>query len=281
MQYSDEHVGRELYKCLAGFKSKQEIDMIPLSKTVASGKWGCGVFQVCLFTNNKIVYSHQQRSIHYKLVFLQGEPELKCVLQWMATSVADKNLELYTFGDNDLTHKLNELSKLVNDHDINVGFMYNLTQKFGDSLRLSRKPFSRSLIKFLTSEIVPDTTTKVGRQKQKKYMRRSIAEETGHLVPRSEQSSDRSRSDLFLFLQIPTVIINSVLSFMSKVPPLNWVVAQFGSLVQHGSIYVFGFLSKCYQKLLKIKSSQTNIQAASRVRDIEKEQLDLSDSEDE
>jgi len=64
-QLEKEWVDRELTKCFVTFKGEV---------CVASGKWGAGVFN--------------------------GDPLLKCVVQWIAASVAGvKGLDLYTFGD--------------------------------------------------------------------------------------------------------------------------------------------------------------------------------------
>jgi hypothetical protein len=100
---------------------------------VASGKWGSGVFN--------------------------GDPELKSIIQWMATSVTNKKLELYTFGDDDLAQNMNELYLLAIKHEISVGFMYQAITKFGKLLIRHDTHNSHqfeSLIDFLKSEILPN-----------------------------------------------------------------------------------------------------------------------------
>lgn len=61
---------RELNKAIAGFSLIEDAP----TKTIATGKWGCGAFK--------------------------GDPQLKFLIQWMAASVLGRKLIFHTFQDN-------------------------------------------------------------------------------------------------------------------------------------------------------------------------------------
>lgn len=97
---------------------------------VASGKWGAGVFN--------------------------GDPLLKCVVQWMGASVAGvKGLELYTFGDGELSRQMTEISKYVKQRGCSVGEMYGVLERFGEGLG-GRRVTTLELFEYICSDLGTD-----------------------------------------------------------------------------------------------------------------------------
>lgn len=62
---------------------------------LATGNWGCGAFG--------------------------GDPQLKSLLQLMASSQARRNMLYLTFGDFLLKKQIEELYQLLKEHTVNVG----------------------------------------------------------------------------------------------------------------------------------------------------------------
>ncbi len=69
-QLTKEALQRELDKAYAAFRDTPEQEHQACFASVASGLWGCGV--------------------------ARGNPDIKCIVQWMAASLACKDLDLYT-----------------------------------------------------------------------------------------------------------------------------------------------------------------------------------------
>lgn len=89
-QFSAEHIQRDLLKAFVGFAYP---DAGSANWPVASGNWGCGVFR--------------------------GDPELKLLIQWLAASLAGRDL-VYVLFDRD--HELQtKLQRLVAVHETRVG----------------------------------------------------------------------------------------------------------------------------------------------------------------
>lgn len=302
VQYTKQNIDRELNKCLVGFRS-QETDHIPPTQIpiVASGKWGCGVFN--------------------------GDPELKSVLQWIASSVANKGLELYTFGDGDLTYKMNELSQLVQDHEITVGFMYKAVAKFGKGLlqKYGRNRGSghvqQSLIHFLKLEIVPeekvkrkysssDTSEDEVAERNKVVRPRKIqsrqpepyshqlspalnigesqaSTSTSNLFPANNATSESGwMSKVFCMLQniiptfsvkIPKVVLIQICYFLKICKIFMWIFKP-GLWIFFG---ICSFVRQATNKMINFRNPQavsTPPKGEERF-DWEKQELDLSDSD--
>ena len=82
IQYSEMSILRELNKALAGFQGSLVEKESDKGRSIATGKWGCGVFK--------------------------GDPQLKLVIQWISASKTLRPMIFYPFGDNAL-----ELAQLV------------------------------------------------------------------------------------------------------------------------------------------------------------------------
>ena len=65
-QYTEREISREISKAYVGFSNTDYIDESEKKKSIATGRWGCGAFA--------------------------GDPQLKMVIQWLACSLADRNM---------------------------------------------------------------------------------------------------------------------------------------------------------------------------------------------
>ena len=100
-QFTFSQVQRELNKAFVAFHSKNEGDL----EAVATGNWGCGAFG--------------------------GDPHLKLVIQLLAASEAGRDLQYYTFGDEELVKEGREL--FVNNRPgATVGELYTTVKFFCD-----------------------------------------------------------------------------------------------------------------------------------------------------
>ena len=88
---------RELNKAYCGFMSDECTHCGQLS-AVATGNWGCGAFG--------------------------GEPRLKALLQWMAASVAKRDMVYFTFDKKELIDDLTGIYNVVVSCDVTVGQMW-------------------------------------------------------------------------------------------------------------------------------------------------------------
>lgn len=105
-------IGRELTKVYVTVKG---------ADVVASGKWGAGVFN--------------------------GDPLLKCVLQWISASVAGvRVLKLYTFGDKVLSGQLRKIMGTVRGSRCSVGEMLRVLFQFGEN---SSQPGTTELFEYI------------------------------------------------------------------------------------------------------------------------------------
>lgn len=110
-QYRESKILRELKKAYVGFKPIDYNNILPL----ATGNWGCGAFR--------------------------GDPQLKSILQLMASSQAKRSMLYVTFGDSDLKHQMEEIYRLLKDYKINVGNLYNIIKKFNRERRKNQTIF--------------------------------------------------------------------------------------------------------------------------------------------
>lgn len=79
------------FQAYVGFKPMENTTPLPL----ATGNWGCGAFG--------------------------GDPQLKALLQLMASSQARRNVLYLTFGDVALKRQIDETYKLLKENTVNVG----------------------------------------------------------------------------------------------------------------------------------------------------------------
>mmetsp|Transcript_2450 Transcript_2450/g.3567 ORF Transcript_2450/g.3567 Transcript_2450/m.3567 type:complete len:626 (+) Transcript_2450:29-1906(+) len=104
-QFTHENIDRELIKAFVGF-SKQGLNsdspflgIISHHDRVATGNWGCGVFK--------------------------GDKQLKFVIQWMAASLADKDVTYFTFNDPELEKHIDGFKHFVMNANVGVNDIYN------------------------------------------------------------------------------------------------------------------------------------------------------------
>jgi poly(ADP-ribose) glycohydrolase len=88
-QYKPELILRELCKAWAGF----DVTDVPLN--VATGNWGCGVFE--------------------------GDAELKSLIQWMAISRSGKVMHYFPWSDEAIYYGLPELAEVIMNRGVSVG----------------------------------------------------------------------------------------------------------------------------------------------------------------
>ncbi|XP_038152580.1 poly(ADP-ribose) glycohydrolase [Cyprinodon tularosa] len=93
-QYSMEKVRRELNKAYCGFKGQPGCE----EPDIATGKWGCGAFN--------------------------GDAELKAVIQLMAAAKARRGLVFFTFKDDYLTKRLQQIYHSLVSQKATVGQLY-------------------------------------------------------------------------------------------------------------------------------------------------------------
>jgi len=120
-QWKLESILRETNKAYAGFVHCKD-------KPIATGNWGCGVFG--------------------------GHPQLKALLQWMAASEADKDLEYCAFNTESVCQPLVEIHQKLVDKKMTVGQLFQLVVKLG----VTETPFE-DILKQLDGEPAGQTET--------------------------------------------------------------------------------------------------------------------------
>jgi hypothetical protein len=90
IQWEQGNIDRELNKAYCAFHGG--------TSKIATGNWGCGAFR--------------------------GDKELKAIIQWLAASVAERELLYYTFGDEKLSQGLEQLVKRCGK--VTVGQVYKV-----------------------------------------------------------------------------------------------------------------------------------------------------------
>lgn len=91
-QYEKENIDREITKCYSGFKDGN-------NTKISTGNWGSGEFK--------------------------GDKRLKLILQWIAASIAKKELLYYTFFQQEFAKEAKEFIKLIQKNKISVSQVYN------------------------------------------------------------------------------------------------------------------------------------------------------------
>ncbi|XP_054155581.1 LOW QUALITY PROTEIN: poly(ADP-ribose) glycohydrolase-like [Oppia nitens] len=105
VQYGREKFERELNKAFAGFLDRDTNEPEYLS-AIASGNWGCGAYN--------------------------GDPELKTLIQLMASSQVNRDLVYFTFNNPKLKTRLDNINKFIVDTNINVGQLHRALIAYAD-----------------------------------------------------------------------------------------------------------------------------------------------------
>eukprot|EP01083_Nonionella_stella_P068203 180888_1 len=102
-QYSEKKMRRELIKCYTGFSIPTVDTNLDASKEmdgklwIATGNWGCGVFG--------------------------GDIELKCIIQWMGASLAQRKIQYFAFGDKGCKY-MASFTQIVRSNNVTVGMLW-------------------------------------------------------------------------------------------------------------------------------------------------------------
>lgn len=123
-QFKPENIQRELNKAYCGFTNSKKASS-GHSMAVATGNWGCGAFG--------------------------GDPYLKALLQWMAASLAQRDIVYFTFGREDLVEELEELHCVVTDNGCTVGTLLHCLTNYHSDVVEKRK--QTKLIEYLRTFI--------------------------------------------------------------------------------------------------------------------------------
>uniref|UniRef100_A0A6V7LA66 poly(ADP-ribose) glycohydrolase n=1 Tax=Bracon brevicornis TaxID=1563983 RepID=A0A6V7LA66_9HYME len=127
-QFSMKNINRELNKAYVGFSPHPEIEKNQLA-AIATGNWGCGAFR--------------------------GNPQLKVLIQLMASAVAGRSMVYFTFGDAHLRDSVAQMYWHLVDRDINIGRLYALLRQYNLEAITNHSDFYRFL--FNRSKIKPLT----------------------------------------------------------------------------------------------------------------------------
>lgn len=132
-QFAERNFRRELNKALSGFLSGSEEEGSP----IASGLWGCGVFN-----------GHSVRS---------------AIIQFMACVIAKRNLVLYTNGDEEIRNQVGEIFSLLSEKNVSIKNMYRVMKKFYETTRSSDPT---EFGPFVVSEIEKDSQSFISTLKE-------------------------------------------------------------------------------------------------------------------
>jgi poly(ADP-ribose) glycohydrolase len=125
VQYSPRPMLRELNKAYSGFMNEGWDTPSKKPTAVATGKWGCGAFG--------------------------GEPHLKALLQWMACSVAKRDMVYFTFDEVKLVKELNEYHSLLTFHNVTVGKLWLMLKNYHKDV--IEKKSRLSLLHYLSAQL--------------------------------------------------------------------------------------------------------------------------------
>lgn len=104
-------------------------EKISKKNVISTGNWGCGVYH--------------------------GNHELKCLLQWMACSVANNNritMEYYPFHDVKIEPSLDDFLK-YDYSKVKINQLYNWILEYGDKIQNNKK-MNESLFKFIERKLL-------------------------------------------------------------------------------------------------------------------------------
>jgi poly(ADP-ribose) glycohydrolase len=103
-QFQPKHFNRELTKAYVGFL-KSPTDQVENSKSIATGKWGCGAFL--------------------------GNVAFKSLLQYIAASEAERDMVFYTFND-PLSGEMEIIAKYLSSQNLQVYELYNILMEYSN-----------------------------------------------------------------------------------------------------------------------------------------------------
>ncbi len=115
---------RELNKAYCGFMAHHTTNSGNLA-AVATGNWGCGAFG--------------------------GDPCLKVLLQWMAASVAKRDVVYFTFDKTELLHQISEVHTVINSSSASVSMVWKLLVDFYTVI--VKEKLNTSLFDFLKTNL--------------------------------------------------------------------------------------------------------------------------------
>lgn len=123
-QFKPGLVHRELNKAYSGFEPTHTSSTTSGHQcAVATGNWGCGAFG--------------------------GEPRLKAIIQWMAASVAGRDMVYFTFDkSNNLLEDLKEIHKLITSTNPSIGRVWKTLVEYYQDM-VEKKTNSTPLITFM------------------------------------------------------------------------------------------------------------------------------------
>ncbi|CAD5219844.1 unnamed protein product [Bursaphelenchus okinawaensis] len=108
-QFSPDFVERELKKAYVGFVVK-----VNNRETIATGNWGCGAFN--------------------------GNVYLKFIIQLIAASAASRRLSYHTFGNEELSQRIQQFHGKLKEHHVIVSSLYDALLQADDSIH--QDPFT-------------------------------------------------------------------------------------------------------------------------------------------
>ena len=120
-QYDRNGIDRELSKAFSGFMIT-DTDLVN-RPAIATGKWGCGSFR--------------------------GDPHLKCLIQMIAASEAERDLVIFTYNDHKLRDDLEQFYKITKQKNVTLGSIY------GHLIEYKSKCKGKNVLDYLTDNIDP------------------------------------------------------------------------------------------------------------------------------
>ena len=125
IQYHPSNMSRELNKAYCGFMGEGTSTPCGQLMAVATGNWGCGAFG--------------------------GEPHLKALLQWMAASVAKRDVVYFTFDKQELQEELNTLHNLILSNKVTVSQMWTMLNQYHLDIVKAKK--RTTLLQYITAKL--------------------------------------------------------------------------------------------------------------------------------
>ncbi|KAB0793201.1 hypothetical protein PPYR_12821 [Photinus pyralis] len=102
-QYNPSSILREVNKAYVGFHSRLDSQL----SAVATGNWGCGAFR--------------------------GDPNLKLLIQLMASNAARRDIVYFTFGDVELRNNIYEMYQFLATNDVTIAQLWRYLCRFEQS----------------------------------------------------------------------------------------------------------------------------------------------------
>lgn len=107
-QWQVEHIDREITKAYSAFcHVDKELYDLEIYEKISTGHWGCGAF-LC-------------------------DKELKFIIQFISASIAMKPLHYYTFGEKEISEKMQDFVDFVRDYNFTVADIYEVLHGIYDA----------------------------------------------------------------------------------------------------------------------------------------------------